>query len=276
VLPHAGEYYGAANPHVASFQTAVYDTVNAQLPQLKDGLNAAHVEFKEKTKDLFEQITLKASAALAGTPSGILEKLYEKKEVSIMGWKKSFTHGYLDIALFFVQSIVNIYVLLLAANYAWKLVFGFTIRSAFKVTKVSVKASYGLTRTTTTLAFKLVFFSMSAIFALFMLAVMCALSLSAVHGIHTGAKTGMDPTLRLAVGLGVGALLFLPFYCCCCCRRSKPKTEKSASGKNGKASSNGKESSNGNGKATSASQPAKSQVSSQPSAKATTKKSTKK
>jgi hypothetical protein len=228
VLPHAGEYYKAAEPHMEAVKKAYYDQVHPHVGKLGEAVP----DFKEILKTYFEKATLSVSALLEGGPSSTLVKLYEVRTVEILGWKKVFQHGCLDIALFFMQAIANLYV---GSLILWKVVG----KLGFKVAKCGVKTSVGLTATTASLSFRLVFFLLSSVFCLFLFAVFCALGVSLMHVIEKNAKLGLDANLRLMFGLAIGGIPFSLFYlCCCCCRRRGAKKDDTKAASNGKA--NGK------------------------------------
>jgi len=228
VLPHAGEYYKAATPHMEAVQKAYYDQVHPHVGKLGEAVPG----FRDTLKTHFEQATLKVSAVFEGSQSSQLMKLYEERTVEILGWKKVFKHGCLDIALFFMQAIANLYVGFLIF---WK-VLG---KLGFKVAKFGVKSSVGITTTTVSLSFRLVFFLLSSVFWLFLFGVFCALGVSLMHGVEKAAKLGLDTNLRLMVGLAIGGIPFSLFYlCCCCCRRRGAKKDNKKADSNGKA--NGK------------------------------------
>jgi hypothetical protein len=213
VLPHAGEYYKAATPHMEAVQKAYYDKVHPHVGKLGEAVPG----FRDTLKTHFEQATLKVSAVFEGSQNTQLMKLYEERTVEILGWRKVFKHGCLDIALFFMQAIANLYVGFLIF---WK-VLG---KLGFKVAKFGFKSSVGLTATTVSLSFRLVFFLLSSVFWLFLFGVFCALGVSLMHGVEKAAKLGLDTNLRLMVGLAIGGIPFSLFYvCCCCCRRREAK-----------------------------------------------------
>jgi hypothetical protein len=233
VLPHADEYYKATEPHIASISKAYYDQVHPHVADVYKKIGAGVEEtktgLKEKFKVVFEQATLTVGAAFEGTDtsSTYLNKLYEPREIQFLSYKKVFTHGCLDIALFFVQFITNLYVGLLILWQVWKIFFWrFGYKFGFGTAKLGVKISFGLTTTTVSIAFKVFFTLFSVIFWTFMLGIFCALGVSIMHGIEKNAKAGLDVNLRLAAGAGVGALLFAIIYCCCCCKKRAAKKDK--------------------------------------------------
>lgn len=238
VLPHASEYYKVAKPVVDSCQAAYNKNVAPQLAQAYDAASVAGTGLREKLKTLFEQSTLKLTTAFAGQESDLLKNIYAKQVITlpVLGWTKVFRHGVLDIALFLAQATVNIYVGLLIFWTLFKYVGFFGLKFAFRVSGKTVKTTFGLTWTTTTFAFRLVFCALSSIFTVFWLFLFCALGLSMMHGLEKSAKLGIDPSLRMMIGSGLGFLIFLPFCCCCCCRKKKKTEEKT----NGKAATNGK------------------------------------
>jgi len=224
VLPHAGEYYKAAEPHMEAVKKAYYDQVHPHVGKLGEAVP----DFKETLKTYFEKATLSVSALLEGGPSSTLVKLYEVRTVEILGWKKVFQHGCLDIALFFMQAIANLYV---GSLILWKVVG----KLGFKVAKFGVKSSVGITATTVSLSFRLVFFLLSSVFWLFLFGLFCALGVSLIHGVEKAAKLGLDTNLRLMVGLAIGGIPFSLFYlCCCCCRRREAKKDHKNGKTNGK------------------------------------------
>jgi hypothetical protein len=228
VLPHASEYYKAAGPHMEAVQKVYYDQLHPHVGKLTDAVPG----IRETLKTSFEQATLKVSAVFAGSQSTQLLKLYEPRTIEILGWKKMFKHGCLDIALFFMQAIANLYV---GSLILWKVVG----KLGFKVTILGVKFSLGLTSTTVSVSFRLVYFLISSAFTLFMLGVCCALGVSLMHGIEKSAKLGLDANMRLMVGLAVGAIPFsLVYLCCCCCKRRSTKKDTKATDSSSKA--NGK------------------------------------
>jgi hypothetical protein len=244
LLPHASEYYKATVPHVEAAQKAYYDKVHPHVAEVSAKVGAAVEQTKKGLKDKFEELTLKFSAALEGTPgtpSTYLVKLYEPREISFLGYKKVFTHGFLDVALFFVQLIANLYVGLLVFWQLLKLLL-WKCGLGVKVAKFGVKASLGVTKTTTSGAFSVFFFLLSVIFWAFMLGLFFAVGVSVMHGIEKNAKLGTDVSVRMAAGASIGVFLML-IYCCCCCKRRKARTD--TPGKKGSSSKSNGTSANG-------------------------------
>jgi hypothetical protein len=236
VLPHASEYYKAAAPHMEAAQKAYYDQLHPHVADVSQKISTAFEQtktgFREKFKTVFEQATLSVSAAFEGTDTSStqLNKLYAPQQMQFFGYKKTFTHGFLDIALFFVQFITNLYVcLLILWHVCAKLVWRIGVKLGFK----TVKTSFWIGTTTTSLAFQLFFKTFSVIFFSFMLGLFCVLGVSLMHGIEKNAKLGIDVGLRMAIGSGIGFVLYMLVYCCCCCKKRKEKTEENGK-KNGK------------------------------------------
>jgi hypothetical protein len=250
LLPHASEYYKAAAPHMEAAQKAYYDQVHPHFAGVSEKISTVveqtRTGLREKLKTVFEQATLSVSAAFEGTDisSTQLNKLYAPREMQFRGYKKVFTHGFLDIALFFVQTITNLYVGLLILWQVWRIfVWRIGVKFGLGTAKLGVKFSLGLTGTTLSWAFKMFFFSLSVIFYAFMLGLFCALGVSLMHGIEKNANLGIAVGQRMAIGVGIGFVLFMLIYFCCCCTKRKAKAGKDA--QNGKTNGKSNGASNG-------------------------------
>lgn len=239
LLPHANEYYSATAPHVEAVQKAYYDQIHPHVSKHFTALHAAVGQtgtgLRNKLKTLFEEATLSAATALEGTPSTTLTKLYEPREIQILGYKKVFTHGFLDVALFFVQLIANLYVGMLVLWQVGKILV-WKCGLGMKLAKFGVKTSFGLTKTTASLSFSVFFFLLSTVFWVFTFCLFNLLGVSLMHGIEKNAQLGLDANMRMMIGMVIGTTFFGLIYVCCCCKRRAATAgkDKHKNGSNGK------------------------------------------